>query len=73
MLAKTNKNHIVSPQENFKIEYFNKFNFNSFSKKSYETIEKVTDIFFNMINITNLIIKSFAISKTKVKHNYYLK
>ena len=23
---------------------------NSFSKKSYETIEKVTDIFFNMIN-----------------------
>jgi len=31
---KTNKNHIVSPQENFKIEYFNKFNFNSFSKKS---------------------------------------
>jgi hypothetical protein len=31
---KTNKAHIVSPQENFKVEYFNKFNFNSFSKKS---------------------------------------
>lgn len=31
---KTNKTHVVSPQENFKIEYFNKFNFNSFSKKT---------------------------------------
>lgn len=31
---KTNKAHIVSPQESFKIEYFDKFNFNSFSKKS---------------------------------------
>ena len=45
---RTNKTHIVSPQENFKIEYFNKFNFNSFSKKSQ-------NFSLNLSNTNNII------------------
>ena len=50
---KTNKTHIVSPQENFKIEYFNKFNFNSFSKKSQNFSLSSSQNFLNFDNNLN--------------------
>lgn len=50
---KTNKAHIVSPQENFKIEYFNKFNFNTFSKKSQNFSLSSSQNFVNFDNNLN--------------------
>ena len=47
---KTNKSHIVSPQEKFKIEFFDKYRFNNFLKQSKNSI--LTNN-LNLVNFTN--------------------
>jgi hypothetical protein len=60
---KTNKSHIVSPQENFKVEYFNKLNFNNFSQKQQK---------FTLSSIDNSIILNNNLNMN-VYYNNFLK
>ena len=60
---KTNKSHIVSPQENFKVEYFNKLNFNNFSQKQQK---------FTLSSLDNAVLLNNNLSMN-IYYNNFLK
>lgn len=70
---KTNKSHIVSPQESFKIEYFNKLNFNNFSQKQqkFTLTGSNSNIFLNNNLNTNFYYDNFFKLNTLNKSKFF--